>query len=183
VPRYVALLRGINVGGRNRVAMTDLRGLLEGLGYGDVRTHLQSGNAVLSASSRSGTAVGKAVEEAVAAELGLQIRVVVRSAAQLASVIAADPLGEVSTDHSHYLVAFCDKPVPPSVATDLVAADYAPEELAVVGSEVYLWLPHGVQDSRLAKALTDRRLGGTSTMRNWNTVRKLAELAGGQTSA
>jgi len=90
VPTYVALLRGINLGARNRVAMADLRALLEGLGYDDVRTHLQSGNAVFSTGTRSATAVRTAVEKAIDDELGVAVPVVVRTAAQVAKVVAAD---------------------------------------------------------------------------------------------
>ena len=178
MPTYVALLRGINLGARNRLAMADLRSLLDDLGYQDVRTHLQSGNAVFAASTRSGPAVGKAVEEAIAAGLGMRIRVLVRTAEQMAQVVAADPLGERATDHARYMVVFLERPLAPSALADLDPADYAPEEYAVVGRELYLWLPTGSHDSRLARAMSEKRLGGTWTMRNWNTVRKLAELAG-----
>ena len=177
MPTYVALLRGINVGKRNRVAMADLRALLDGLGYDDVRTHLQSGNAVFATPTRSARTVEKDVEKAIKAELGLDIRVLVRSAAQLGDVVAADPLGDRASDPSRYLVVFCEKPVPRDVFGDLEAPSYAPEEFAAAGHELFLWLPKGVYESRLVKALTEKRLGGASTMRNWRTVAKLAELA------
>ena len=178
MPTYVALLRGINVGGHNRVRMADLRALLEGLGYADVRTLLQSGNAVFSASTRSPATVERQVQAAITAELGLTVRVLVRTASRLAEVLAADPLGDRATDHSRYMVVFLEKRLTAAALSDIDPDPYAPEELTAAGSEVYLWLPEGVQDSRLVRALTDKRLGGTSTMRNWNTVRKLAEMAG-----
>lgn len=178
MPTYVALLRGINVGGHNRVGMADLRALLEGLGYSDVRTLLQSGNAVFSASTRSPATVETHVQAAITAELGLTVRVLVRTASQLAEVLAADPFGERATDHSRYMVVFLENPLPVAALPGVDPDAYVPEELEVAGSEVYLWLPKGMQDSRLARALTDKRLGGVSTMRNWNTVRKLAEMAG-----
>lgn len=178
MPCYVALLRGINVGGHNRVPMGDLRALLEGLGYDDVRTLLQSGNAVFATTTRSVATVEAAVEKAITAELGLQIRVLVRSASQLAKVLAADPLGERATDHARYMVVFLEKPLPAAAFSDLDPATYAPDEFALDGRQLYLWLPDGSHGSKLARAMTDKRLGGTSTMRNWNTVRKLAEMAG-----
>jgi len=176
---HVALLRGINLGAKRRMAMGDLRRLLEGLGYTDVRTHLQSGNAVFRTPTRSAGAVGAAIERAIRTELGMDVDVVVRTAAQLAHVLAQDPFDGRATDHSRYLAVFCAKPVPPAMVADLDPARQAPEEVAVVGSEAYLWLPDGVQDSRLARSMTDERLGGTWTMRNWKTVRKLAEMAAG----
>lgn len=179
MPTYVALLRGINIGARNRVSMTDLRALLLDLGYDGVRTHLQSGNAVFSAPARSPRDVGSAMEKAISTELGLPVRVVVRTAAQLAAVVAADPLGDRASDHARYLVVFCEKPVSKKALRDLDPAAYAPEEFVVVGSEVYLWLPAGSHASRLANALTEKRLGGTTTSRNWRTVLALDELARG----
>lgn len=179
MPTYVALLRGINLGSRNRVAMADLRALLEGLGYDDVRTHLQSGNAVFSTGTRSATAVRTAVEKAIDDELGMAVPVVVRTAAQVAKVVAADPLGDRASDHARYLVVFLDKALPASAVAHVDPQSYAPEEYALVGTELYLWLPAGSHDSRLARALSDKALGGVGTARNWRTVLRLAELAAG----
>jgi uncharacterized protein (DUF1697 family) len=177
VPTYVALLRGINLGSRNRVAMADLRALLDGLGYDGVQTHLQSGNAVFRTGTRSAAAVRSAVEKAIEDELGVTVPVVLRTAAQLAKVVATDPLGDRASDHARYLVVFLDKTLPASAVARVNPAKYAPEEYALVGKELYLWLPAGSHDSRLARALSDKALGGVGTARNWRTVLKLAELA------
>jgi uncharacterized protein (DUF1697 family) len=177
VPVYVVLLRGINLGSKRRVAMADLRSLLEGLGYDDVRTHLQSGNAVLRTPTRSAATVEKAVERAIESELGLEVKVAARTAAQLAAVVDADPFAGVATDPARYLVTFLEKKPPASWLDSVDSESYAPEQAAVVGKQLYLWLPDGVQNSRLARNLTDKKLGGSATSRNWNVVRKLAELA------
>jgi len=179
VPTYVVLLRGINLGSKRRVAMADLRSLLEGLGYDDVRTHLQSGNAVLRAPARSGAAVEKAVAAAIETELGMDVKVAARTAAEMAAVVEADPFAGVATEPSRYLVTFLDKNPPASWLDSIDPEDFAPEQVAVDGKHLYLWLPKGVQDSKLARTLTDKKLGGSATSRNWNVVRKLAELAGG----
>lgn len=178
MPAYVALLRGINLGSKRRVAMKDLRGLLERLGYEDVRTLLQSGNAVLRAPTRSASAVSTAVREAIRAELDMDVDVLVRTAAQLADVLERDPFEGRATDPARYMVVFLDKRLSLSALSDIDPGDFAPEELVTAGTELYLWLPQGLHDSRLARALTDRRLGGTWTMRNWNTVRKLGDMTG-----
>lgn len=178
MPTYVALLRGINVGGHNRVRMADLRALLEGLGYADVRTLLQSGNAVFTAPTRSAASVSGAVATAIRAELDMDVDVVVRTGSELAAVLAHDPFDGRATDDSRYLVAFLEKGPPASWLSNIDRESYAPEEVAVVARHIYLWLPHGVQDSRLARTVTDKKLGGTSTMRNRRTVEKLAEMAG-----
>ena len=133
MPVHVALLRGINLGSKRRVAMADLRALLEGLGYDDVRTHLQSGNAVFRAPIRSAAAVEKAVSAAIRAELGLEVAVVSRTAAQLAAVVEADPFAGVAKDPARYLVTFLEKKPPASWLAAIDPETYAPEQAAVVG--------------------------------------------------
>ncbi|MDT7570918.1 MAG: hypothetical protein QOE05_1092 [Actinomycetota bacterium] len=177
MPTYVALLRGINLGSKRRVAMADLRSLLEGIGYDDVRTHLQSGNAVFRAGTRSAAAVRSAVHDGIADELGMAVDVVGRTAAQLAKVVEADPYAGTATDPARYLVTFLDKAPAKGWLADVDVADFEPEQVEVRGSEVYLWLPKGVHASRLARLIGDKKLGGTATSRNWNVVTKLAELA------
>jgi uncharacterized protein (DUF1697 family) len=157
--------------------MADLRALLEGLGYADVRTHLQSGNAVFAAPARSGAAVEKAVSTGIAAELNMDVKVAVRTAAQLAGVVDSDPFAGVATDPARYLVTFLEKKPPASWLDAIDPETYEPEQAAVVGRELYLWLPGGIQNSKLVRNITDKKLGGSATSRNWNVVRKLAELA------
>jgi uncharacterized protein (DUF1697 family) len=177
VPVYAVLLRGINLGGKRRVAMADLRSLLEGLGYDGVRTHLQSGNAVLRTPTRSTATVERAVARAIKSELALEVDVIARTAQQMAAVVGADPFPGVATEPAKYLVTFLEKKPPASWLSSIDLADYAPEQAAVVGKQLYLWLPGGVHNSRLARTLTDKKLGGSATSRNWNVVTKLAELA------
>ena len=178
MPAYVALLRAVNLGARNKLAMGDLRDLLDDLGYDDVRTHLQSGNAVFRAGTRSARDVEKQVEDAVGDRLGLDIRVLVRTAAHLRKVVATDPFGDRAHDHSRYLVGFCDRRVPAKALADLDASTFEPEELAAVGRELYVWLPKGSHDSRLLRSVTEKKLGLTMTMRTWRVVNRLSEMAG-----
>jgi uncharacterized protein (DUF1697 family) len=176
--RQIVLLRGINLGAARRVAMADLRELLEGDGYEDVRTHLQSGNVLLSSPlspRRLETALARRLRE----RFGFEVPVLVRTRAELAKVVERDPLGAVATNGSRYMVSFLSKTPPAKVVRELEAADVAPERLVVAGRELYTWHPEGVQRSQLAKLVSDERLGVTSTARNWNTVTKLLELAGG----
>jgi len=175
VPTYVVLLRGINLGSKRRVAMADLRELLEGLGYDDVRTHLQSGNVVLRATG-SAAALKKQIEAALATHCGFDVDVVVRTRAQLDTVIAQNPFEGKATDNARYLVVFLEKAPPAAWRRSIDAGDYGPDEVAVHGKEIYLWLPKGVHDSKLAREATGKDVG-TATARNWNVVTKLAELA------
>ncbi len=175
---YVALLRGINVGKNNRVPMATLRELLGGLGYADVRTHLNSGNAVFTVSGRARPdSVAKKIEAALLEETGLTLRVVVRSHDELAAVVEGNPFADVATDPARLLVAFLDAPVPAGRLRDIDAEALAPERFHVAGKEIYLWMPGGIQHSQLPKALSDSRLGVATTARNWNTVTKLLELS------
>jgi uncharacterized protein (DUF1697 family) len=172
--RYVALLRGVNLGTRNRIAMADLRDLLADLGCTAVRTHLQSGNALLTAPGRTDRELAAAVEQSIAARLGLEVPVVVRTAAELRAVVAGNPL-EVQ-DPTRFLVSFLAADPGPDLMAGLDPVAYAPEEMRVVGRDIYLNLPGGVRNARLP-ALLNRRLTVTATLRNWNTVVRLLELA------
>jgi uncharacterized protein (DUF1697 family) len=176
MPRQIALLRGINLGARNRVSMPDLRELLTGLGHEDVKTLLQSGNVVLT-SNETGEALEQALEQVIAKELGVESRVVVRTARELAGVVKRDPFADVADDPKRYQVSFLSAKPQAAVVRALEAADVAPEQVAVSGREIYAWHPEGIQRSPLAKLLTDSKLGVTATARNWSTVTKLLELA------
>jgi uncharacterized protein (DUF1697 family) len=170
---YAALLRAVNLGARNRVAMADLRALIEGLGAKDVRTYVQSGNAVFRHASGAAK-LEVDLERAIERELGLKITVVVRSAAQLAKVVQASPFEPAGL----YLSFLASAPKRAAVR-ELVEADHGPDRIAVKGKEVYLHLPGGYGRSRLNNAFLERKLGVRATLRNWRTVTALAELTRG----
>jgi uncharacterized protein (DUF1697 family) len=174
--RQIALLRGINVGTAKRVAMGDLRTLLGEAGYGDVRTHLQSGNVLLDARV-SGDRLARALEQLLAERLGMTIAVIVRTRDELADVVAHNPLGDVADDPRRHQVSFLSAAPDPAVVERIEQAVVAPERIAFHGREIYVWHANGIQNSPAAKLLADRRLGVTATTRNWNTVTKLLELA------
>jgi uncharacterized protein (DUF1697 family) len=176
VTTYVVLLRGINVGRHRRIAMSDLRALLDGLGYSDVRTHLQSGNVVL-ASGKSSDQVRRSIEKRIAEELGVDVEIFVRTRDELAAVIALDPLGDVADDPSRYLVSFLSAEPNPARVREAAAVEVGDERFVVSGREVFAWHPGGVHASKLAKVVSERRLGVTATARNWATLTKLLALA------
>jgi uncharacterized protein (DUF1697 family) len=154
--------------------MGELRELLDG-GYEDVRTHLQSGNVVLS-SPLTPRKLEAQLERQLTTGLGMEVRVLVRTRAELAAVVRRDPLGKVATNGSRYLVSFLSKRLPAKVARELEAAEIGSARLVIDGRELYAWYPDGVQGASLAKLLDDKRLGVLSTARNWNTVTKLLQL-------
>ena len=173
---YVALLRGVNVGRHNRISMAALRGLLAELGFYGVRTHLQSGNAVFRA-ARTSAQVAREVEAALAEKLGIEVKVLVRSQAELRAVVRANPLATQGRDESKLLVSFLSGRPDADHLAQLTDADLGPEEFAVGRQEIYLWCPNGLHRSALVKAFGDKRLGLTTTARNQKTVVKLVELA------
>lgn len=173
--RYVALLRGINVGRARQVDMPRLREVLTARGHQDVRTHLRSGNVLLD-SPLEEAGVATAVETALREDLGLEVPVVVRTGPELAAVLAEDPFGAVATDPSRYSVTFLPQPPDPD-RVDALPGGAEDGEYAVRGRELYLWLPDGMAASPMGKWPWDRLLGVAGTNRNWNTVRALADMA------
>lgn len=174
---YVAFLRGINLGKQRRVAMADLRACVEDLGHTGVRTHLQSGNVVLTGETAPPAKVATRLEEALADRFGFDVGVVVRTHDALAAVVEADPLGHLADDPARYAVVFCSEPVGDRLA-DLAPDAYAPDVVHVAGSEVYVWMPDGFSGTRIPADLWDRRLPRTlTTTRNWRTVTRVLALA------
>jgi uncharacterized protein (DUF1697 family) len=176
VGRYVALLRGINLGSRNRIAMPALRKALEEAGLEDVRTHLQSGNVVLSSGAKP-DAVARTCERVIAERFKLEIPVIVRTRADLARIVKRDPLGEVATDPKRYLVSFLSAKLSRKVVRELEEAAAPEERVVVSGREVYAWHPKTIARSRLWSRLAGKGLGVTATSRNWATVEALRQLA------
>ncbi|MEV4365829.1 DUF1697 domain-containing protein [Nonomuraea sp. NPDC049637] len=174
--RQVALLRGVNVGGRNMVSMAELRKLLEGLGFEDVKTHLQSGNVVYT-SGKSPDKAAAEIQAALARDLGVSVPVLARTGTELGEILKANPLGDVADDDALHLVTFLsDKPdAGPIKALDPEA--FKPDVFRHVGKEIYVWCPDGVRNTKLSYSFWEKKLGVTATARNWKTVSKLHELA------
>ena len=175
MPRQIALLRGINLGSRNRVSMPELRELLTGHGHGDVRTLLQSGNVVLT-SRLSPRRLERELQKQIAAGLGVDTPVVVRTRDELAEAIERDPFGAEADNPKLYQVTFLTERPSAALARELAELDVAPERIELIGRELYTWHPDGIQRSKVDRLRTGDRLP-TGTARNWNTVTKLLELA------
>ena len=176
MPRYVALLRGINLGPRNRVPMAELRAALEELGYEDVRTLLQSGNVGVT-SGKSATKVREELEQAIAERFGVETVVVLRTRKELEALVKANPLGDVADEPKRLQVWFLTGKPKAAAVKELEAADVAPEVIAVAGKEIHVWHAGGIQRSPASKVLERADLGAIGTARNWNTVEKLLDLA------
>ncbi|MEO8019244.1 MAG: DUF1697 domain-containing protein [Pseudomonadota bacterium] len=175
MPRYVALFRGINVGKAKRIAMADLRHLLGSLGYREVQTLLNSGNAVFTGENETGSKHAMRIRQAVLKKLGVDALVIVKSGKDVAGIIAGNELGEIANDHARLLVAVTnDSKVLASVQA-LAKADWGAEKIHVGKHAAYLWCANGILESKAAPALL-KGFDGIGTTRNWATLGKIHAL-------
>lgn len=171
----VALLRGVNVGGRNRLAMADLRAAAVAAGCEQVRTYIQSGNVVFTSPTADPTEVGERLAREIAEATPVHPDVVVRTRDELYGVMADNPFVDRADDVAHLHVAFVGGTAAASLGP-LDTEGFPPEEAAVVGRQVHLLLPDGMARSKLATAVV-RALDGDVTVRNWRTVTRLVAMA------
>jgi uncharacterized protein (DUF1697 family) len=175
--RYALLLRGVNVGTKNSLPMADLRAMLTKLGCADVRTYVQSGNAVF-ATKLGAAALTTAIEAALERRMRRPIATTLRTQRQLAAIIAGNPFADVATSPKFLCVTFLSHAPKRSELAALQAQDFSPERFEVAGSEIYTWHPNGQGRSPLAAALGKLPLRGAVTTRNWNTVLELHRMLG-----
>jgi uncharacterized protein (DUF1697 family) len=175
---HVALLRAINVGGRNSLPMKDLRELCEAAGCKDVVTYIQSGNVAFAASAALAKKLPAALEEAILARAGIRVPVIVRAAAELTAVARGNPFLKRGADPNELHVGFlADEPTAARVAA-LDAKRSPPDEYVVRGREVFFRFPRGVGRTKLTVPYFDSKLATTITLRNWRTLHALLELCG-----
>ncbi|MBD5655626.1 MAG: DUF1697 domain-containing protein [Candidatus Eremiobacteraeota bacterium] len=173
---YVALLRGVNVGGKNVLPMAALAQIFSDAGSTDVVTFIQSGNVVFSASATVARGLADRVATAIVERFGFGSVVILRSAREFEDAIASNPfLGTVTDLRQLHVMFLARKPEPDRVAT-LDAGRSPGDSFVASDREIYLSLPNGTAGSKLTNAYFDAKLATTSTVRNWNTVLKLAEL-------
>ena len=176
---FVALLRGINVGGKNMVPMKDLCALFEGAGCSDVRHYIQSGNVVYKTASGAGDAAGEKVARAIAKRFGFEVPVVVRSAAEMKEVSESNPLLQEGAPVDSLHVLFLADAVDAKTRAGLDPDRSPGDRYVVLGREVFLSCPNGVARTKLTNAYFDAKLKTVSTGRNWRTVLKLVEMSEG----
>lgn len=174
---YIAFLRGINLGPRNKIKMAELRELVEGLRHENVRTHILSGNVLFESRRRDVQKLERELEQAIRKRFGFDIAVVIRTAGELAAVVRDNPLPQATAEGARLFVLFLDRKPDRERLEAVDPAAFEPEEFAVGDRVIYAWFRQGLQGSKLAGALSDKRLGVTMTNRNWNTVTNLLEIA------
>ena len=170
------MLRGINLGPHKRISMADLRRLFESLGVRDIETYVQSGNVVFDCPSGSRAELGQTIGDAIEADLGHDVAVVLRTHAELAEVAATRPFA--GADDAHLYVTFLGERPEASRVRALSAVSFDPDEFEIRGTEVYLHIPNGYGRSKLGNESFERKLGVAATTRNWRTVTALAALSG-----
>ena len=175
--RHVALLRGINVGGKNKLPMRDLAAMFTEAGCTEVRTYIQSGNVVFSATPMCVKQLPDVISQRIAERFGFRAPVILRTADEFRRVVTGNPFLKSDADAGPLHVAFlADLPDPRRVAA-LDPKRSPGDYLKVRGREIYLCLPNGVAGTKLSNAYFDSTLATTSTIRNWRTVLKLVEIA------
>jgi uncharacterized protein (DUF1697 family) len=179
VGTYAAMVRGINVGGRNRVAMADLVALVSSLGFDDVTTYVQSGNVVFRGTGASRTVAGRIADQ-ITADLGLSVAVLVRNQRELRAMLSGNPYRDAEAEPTlHHVTLLAAKPESDKVAK-LAAQDgrFGEDRCQVLGQDVYLYCPGGYGKTKLNNTYLERNLGVVATTRNWRTLITLADMCG-----
>ncbi len=178
MPIYIALLRGINIGPHKRMKMEKLRTCCEGLGFQSVKTFIQSGNVVFRAGKLSPAAVSRKLQEQIVRDFGFSADVVTRSKDEMTKIVDSNPLVKLrGIDPTKLHVVFLSDAPAPAAIKKLESLTLAPDKAHVAGKEIYFYFPNGVSGSSLWKHPLDRVLGVSATMRNWNTVNSLYQMA------
>ena len=172
----IALLRGINVGGKNKLPMKDLAAMFREAGCDDVRTYIQSGNVVFRADPALAEDIPSLISASISRRFGYRVPVVTRTARELQEIVQANPFAEAGAEASRLLVFFLAD-LPDRAHVEALDPNRSPgDEFAVMGREIFLHCPNGVARSKLTNSYFDSRLSTTSTGRNWRTVRKLLDM-------
>jgi len=181
MPVYVALLRGINVGGHKQIKMAALKTLCESIGLSRVRTLLQSGNVVFTSASRDATKLAKTIRGAIEKEFGHTVEIILRDAGAFETAIAKNPFPkEARAEPNRLLVMFLVGEPTKTAKAKLAEIDVVPEKLKLVGDNLYAHYASGIAHSKLAKVPLEKLLGVPGTARNWNTVTKLRDMMAGK---
>ncbi len=173
----VSLFRGINVGGRQKVRMDELKALHEELGLKDVVTYIQSGNVIFTSDNADPAQLAARIENGFAQKFGFRVKVIVRTADKFQEIIAHNPFQNDPTKESKWVVVLFLETLPASTALQDLRQVYAgPEELFMIGQEVFIYYPDSIGRSKLSHALLEKKLQSAGTARNWNTILQLQKL-------
>ena len=176
--RYIALLRGINLGGHKTIRMEALRACFEGLGCRKVRSYVQSGNVVFEGGEKDAARYVEEISKRILRDFGFAVPVLLRTSAELRRIIRQNPfLNQPEIDHSKLHVTFLSAAAPKSAADDLKVLAETPEQFHIRGREIYLYCPNGYGRTKLSNNAIEKKLRLEATTRNWRSVQALSALA------
>ena len=174
---FVSLFRGINVGGHHKIRMDELKELHEALGFKDVLPYIQSGNVIFTGDDADVTQLRRQIEESFEQKFGFHVEVFVRSSAELRDIIDKNPFSSQPGKESKWVVVMFLAARPNDTAQeDLLKTYVGPEELFIIGKEVYIYYTNGIGRSKLSVSLMEKKLKTVGTARNWNTILQLQKL-------
>jgi uncharacterized protein (DUF1697 family) len=179
VALHVALLRSINVGGKNKLAMKDLVAMFDDVGCRHIQTYIQSGNVVFEANDSLAKRIPLLISDAIEDRFGYRVPLVLRTAAELHDVVNRNPFLKAGIETKTLHVAFLSDQSQDANVASLDPDRSPPDEFVVCGREIYLHCPKGYARTKLTTSYFDSRLGTTTTVRNWRTVLKVIEMVGG----
>ena len=173
---YICFLRGVNVGGNKLLKMAELKLLFDSLKLRDAKTYLQSGNVVFRSDETDRAVLMRRIEEGIRKKSGMEVKIILRTTDELREVIAANPLPPEDRNPSGLVVAFLGGPIAETAKAALTSLKIPSEELHFAKQELYLYFVESMARSKLAAALTEKKLGVNVTARNWNTVNALLKM-------
>lgn len=175
---YISILRGINVGGKNKIPMAELKALYEELKFKNITTYIQSGNVVFSTPNDNQQVVSKKIEEGVLKRFGFNVPVIMRTTTEMQSVIKTNPfIKNKGTDETKLHITFLAGNPAADNLKKVMEYNYEPDEFTVIGKEVYLFCPGGYGNTKLSNNFFESKLKVGATTRNWKTVNELLKIA------
>jgi uncharacterized protein (DUF1697 family) len=178
MPKYIAMLRGINVSGHKIVKMECLRASFDAMGFSDVKTYVQSGNVIFQAVDNSATHLIEVIERKISTDFGFSVPVLVRSAKEMEKVVERNPfISDSAIDPSKLHVTFLSDAAPKKAIEQLEPLITKPEQFRIIGREIYLYCPNGYSNTKLSNAAIEKKLSLGATTRNWKTVNTLLAMA------
>lgn len=178
MPVYIAMLRGINVSGHKPVKMDALRAAFEALGFGSVKTYVQSGNVVFQAPKTSEAGLTAKIAKKILADFGYDVSILIRTPTELAAVLKRNPFAiHAGSDEGRLYVTFLSQSAPKGAGELLQPLATAAEQIAVDGREVFLYCPNGYGNTKVSNTAIEKKLSQPATTRNWRTVNALLEMA------
>jgi uncharacterized protein (DUF1697 family) len=178
MPTYIAMLRGINVSGHKIIKMEHLRASFAALGCSNVKTYVQSGNVIFEAANDSTASLSERIERQISRDFGFSVPVFLRTSKEIAEIIERNPfLKDAAIDHSKLHVTFLSDAPPKAAIEQLQPLAAKPEQLRIVGREIYLYCPNGYGRTKLSNTTIERKLSVGATTRNWKTANTLLAMA------